>query len=179
MNRALSEGQYFFSDIKKEGCLLYDSRNFKLARKRKLSSKEQKEIAKEHYEHWFGRSQSFYNGYIDAMKRNDYKKAAFELHQTAESCYKTILLVFENYNPNEHYLGLLGDMAAKYDSTLDSIFPRKTKKERDFFKKLDHAYIGARYDPKYKISQEALAYLSGRVKKLLEKTRGNCAARFE
>jgi len=70
-------------------------------------------------------------------------------------------------------------MAVKYDSTLESIFPQKTRKERDFFTKLDYAYVGARYDPKYKISQEALVYLSGRVKKLLEITKENCAARFE
>ena len=64
-----------------------------------------------------------------------------------------ILLVFTNYNPNEHLPGLLGSMAARHDRTLKKIFPRKTDKEQKLFELLDYAYIGARYDSSYKITK--------------------------
>jgi HEPN domain-containing protein len=51
--------------------------------------------------------------------------AAFHLHQAAEHAYKTTLLVFTNYNPQEHYLGILGRMISKYHSELTNLFPKK------------------------------------------------------
>jgi len=44
-NRRLRKGQYFFSDIKKEGILLHDSGAFELAEAKELSSPERKRIA--------------------------------------------------------------------------------------------------------------------------------------
>jgi predicted nucleotidyltransferase/HEPN domain-containing protein len=179
LNIKLAEGQYFFSDIKKEGRVLFDSGKFELAEEGQLTPEEQQRIAQDHFDHWFDRVQSFYNGYIDAMARNDYKKAAFELHQTSESCYKNILLVFTNYNPNEHWLAALSDMVTEQDSSFDNIIPRDTKEEQDRFMLLDYAYIGARYDPKYRISKEDLESLAVHVKKLINLTQKICKQRIK
>ncbi|HUV40446.1 MAG TPA: HEPN domain-containing protein [Sedimentisphaerales bacterium] len=179
LNIQLAEGQYFFADIKKEGCMLYDSGNFKLARKRKLIPAEQQRIAQDYFDHWFERVQSFSNGYLDAMKRRDNKKAAFELHQATEASYKAILLVFTGYNPNEHYLMILGYMAGKHERALRDIFPRKTAEQEELFNLLDYAYIGARYDPDYKITKQQLEYLAERVKNLQRLTKRICKQRIE
>ena len=56
INIKLAEGQYFYTDVKKEGCLLYDSGNFKLARKHKLKPDEKKRIAQDYYDHWFDKA---------------------------------------------------------------------------------------------------------------------------
>ena len=53
VNEKLEKNQYFFSDIKKEGILLYDSGEFKLAEVRELSWEERKEIAQDDYDLWF------------------------------------------------------------------------------------------------------------------------------
>jgi HEPN domain-containing protein/predicted nucleotidyltransferase len=179
INNKLEKGHYFFSDIVKEGVLIYDSKKFVLADRVRLTPEEQKEIAKEHFDHWFGRAQSFFKHYGYAMKDKDYKSAAFNLHQTAEASYKAILLVFENYNPNEHFLKTLSKMAAKYDPALRSTFPKKTYAEDKLFKKLDYAYIGGRYDPKYTITKEELDYLAKCVKKLLDRTKVICTQRLK
>ncbi|MHC4738706.1 MAG: HEPN domain-containing protein [Planctomycetota bacterium] len=159
--------------------MLYDSGNFKLARKRKLKPVEQKRIAQDHFNHWFERAQSFSNGYLDAMKRSDNKKAAFELHQTAEASYKAILLVFTGYNPNEHYLMILSHMAGKHNRALRDIFPKKTEEQEELFNLLDYAYIGARYDPDYKITKKQLECLAKCVGKLQKLTKKICKARIE
>jgi len=179
LNIKLAEGQYFYSDVKKEGCLLHDSGNFKLARERKLKPEEQKRIAQDYYEHWFGRATGFFDTYYFNLERNDFSLAAFMLHQATESSYKTILLVFTNYNPNEHLLGLLGSMAAKHGTALKDIFPNKTEKDEELFKLLDYAYIGARYDPDYRIAKDELEYLSQCVKMLLEITENICTAKIK
>ncbi len=179
INIKLAEGQYFYTDVKKEGCFLYDSGDFKLARKRKLKSAEKKRIAQDYFDNWFENAKGFYRFCEVGIEENNLKGAAFHLHQAAEASYKTILLVFTNYNPNEHLLGLLGSMAEEHDKDLKGIFPKKTKREEKLFELLDYAYIGARYDPRYRIAKEDLEYLSERVRMLLELTEKICIKKIE
>ncbi len=179
INIKLAEGQYFYTDVKKEGCLLYDSGNFKLARKRKLKPDEKKRIAQDYFDHWIEKAQGFLDGYSFHLNKKQYSLAAFNLHQASEASYKAILLVFTNYNPNEHLLGLLGSMAEEHNRDLKDIFPKKTKREEKLFELLDYAYIGARYDPRYRITKEDLKYLSERVKILLELTEKICKEKIE
>lgn len=178
LNISLAEGQYLFTDIKKEGVILYDSKKYKLANKRKLKPEEKQRIAKDYFEHWFDRAQAFFKGYGFYLDEKDYKSSAFNLHQAAEHSYKTILLVFTNYNPQEHYLGILGRTAAKHHSELANLFPKKTQKEKDRFKLLDYAYIGGRYDPSYRISKEDLGILAKDVQKLLKLTKEICEGKI-
>ena len=167
LNIKLAEGQYFYTDIKKEGCVLYDSGRHALAEERVLDEKERQRIAQDHFDHWFKRAQSFLKNYRFNLDQKDYSMAAFMLHQAAEASYKTLLLVFTNYNPNEHLLDLLIEETRDFSGELESVFPRKTQQEQDLFSLLDYAYIGARYDPGYKISAEGLAYLGERVEMLM------------
>jgi uncharacterized protein len=178
INVKLAEGQYFYSDIKKDGYALYDTDNFRLATRRRLKPEEKKRIAQDHFDHWFERSENFYFLYQTACRKKMYKEAAFNLHQASEASYKAILLVFTNYNPNEHFLELLGSMAVKHDKALKNIFPRKTGREQKLFELLDYAYIGARYDASYMITKEELESLSARVKRLLTITEKICKARI-
>ena len=59
LNKKLSEGQYFFSDIKKEGIMLFDTGNFELAEEKKLSAEEKRQIAQKHFDYWFNRAKGF------------------------------------------------------------------------------------------------------------------------
>lgn len=174
LNISLAEGQYLLTDIKKEGVYLYDSRKYKLANKRKLKPNEKQRIAQDYFDHWFERASNFLEKFELMFSKGKFTDAAFDLHQVAESSYKTILLVFTNYNPQEHYLGILGRSTAKYHSELAILFPKKTQKEKDRFKLLDYAYIGGRYDPSYRILKEDLEILAKDVKKLLKITKEIC-----
>lgn len=179
INIQLAEGHYFFVDIKKEGCLLYDSGNFRLARKRKLKPEEEKRIAQDYYDEWFESAIEFYEYFKLGFQKGLYKKAAFMLHQVTEASYKAILLVFSGENPHEHYLSMLSEMAAEYDKALPDIFPIKSDRNRELFELLDNAYIGARFIPEYRVTKEDLEYLSGRVKLLLELTEKICKKKIK
>jgi uncharacterized protein len=179
LNIKLAEGQYFFSDVKKEGCLLYDSGNFVLADERELAPKERQRIAQDHFDHWYQRASGAYSIHEKSLEIGEDNWAAFHLHQAAESCYKSILLVFTNYNPHEHLLDLLSRMVVEQDQSFSNIFPKETTEDKNRFDLLDYAYIGARYDPQYRISKKDIQLLAESVKNLLELTETVCKQKIQ
>ncbi|MES2676732.1 MAG: HEPN domain-containing protein [Pseudomonadota bacterium] len=184
LNIKLAEAQYFYSDIKKEGVLLFDSKKFQLADQRDLTAKEEQRIAQDEFNHWFDRATGFYEYFeigfakIDIGGKEDNGLIAFFLHQAAESAYKTIHLVFTNYNPNEHFLAALSLELEEFCPQLKNLFPQNTDQEEGRFKLLEYAYIGGRYDPEFCISKEDLEILAKEVKILLDLTQKICAEKI-
>jgi len=179
VNLRLSEGQYFFSDIKKEGILLYDSKKFRLERRRKLDPAERKKIAQDDFKYWFKSAKEFYSLYEISLEKKWYKKAAFNLHQAVEHSYTAVLLVFRGYKPKIHNIKTLGRRAGSCDPQFLTVFPKATKDQKRMFKLLQKAYIDARYKPSYRITRSELEYLAKRVKLLQRLTKKICKAKIE
>ncbi len=179
VNGKLKKGQYFFSDIKAEGIILYDSANCELAGAQRLSPEERLGQAKADYKHWFGKASEFYANYEFNFKNKWYETAAFMLHQAAESCYGTVLLVYTNYKPKTHDLDTLRRLAANHDPAFFTVFPLRTRQERDRFDKLRQAYVGARYHDDYKITPQELKYLSRCVELLRDQTETSCETKMK
>ncbi len=179
INYKLKEGRYFFSDIKKEGILLYDSGQMKLERIRKPSPAKRKKIAQEDFKMWFKSAREFFDTYYDDLAKRRYKKAAFELHQAVERFYSTVLLVFTGYKGKRHNIERIGRQVSGYDTAFLKVFPRATKQQDETFKLLKKAYIDARYKKDYKITKKQLEYLAKRVKILLRLTKKICVAKIE
>ena len=179
LNIKLAKGQYFYSDIKKDGILLYDTKKYQLVGKRDLTVKENQRIAQDYFDHWFEIAKMFFGDFKSDFRKSTknkkyLSKAAFDLHQATEHSYKTILLVFTNYNPAEHFLENLSDDAKKFDPRLQDLFPQNNKEEEERFELLEYAYIAARYDPQYFICKEDLEILAMDVEKLLDITKEIC-----
>lgn len=179
VNKALTKGQYFFTDIKKEGVLLYDSKRFELAQAQKLSPEERKQTAEEDFKYWFKNARYFFDNFKSNLEKRRYNIAAFELHQATERFYMTTLLVFTHYKPKEHDIKILGSRVSNLDPRFLPVFPRTTSEEERLFELLQRGYIEARYNPKYKITKKELEYLSGRVRQLQRLTRAICKERIE
>lgn len=98
VNRQLEEGQFFFTDIKKEGILLYDAGNVALAEQRELTAKERREIAQRDFDMYFDdgknllASSIFNKDVLHALKTS-----VFLLHQSAERFYNSMILAFTGY----------------------------------------------------------------------------------
>ncbi len=178
LNKDIERGSYFFTDIKKEGVLLYDSGHHKLARRRKLDPKERQKYAREDYRHWFKSASTFYVAYETMMQIPDYNNAAFLLHQTTERFYNAVVLTFTRYKPKTHDIEKLDHQASNLHPDFFTVFPRVTQQQKRRFDLLKCAYIDARYKRDYKITKAELEYLADRVRKLQRLTKKICGEKI-
>ena len=179
VNGQLKEGRYFFSDIKKEGIVLYDSGKMKLGRIRKPSPAKRKQIAEEDFRQWFKSAKHFYDNYKFNLEKRRYKISAFELHQAVERFYSATLLVFTGYKGKRHNIEKFGRQVSGYDTAFLKVFPRATKEQDTNFKLLKKAYIDARYKKDYRITRKQLEYLAKRVKILQRLTKKICTEKID
>jgi HEPN domain-containing protein/predicted nucleotidyltransferase len=167
INEGLEFGQYFFSDIVKQGILLFDTGNVEFSKIKELTQYEEKEIAKRYFDIWFPSGSEFLETVSFSFKRSKYNIAVFLLHQATESFYYTILLVFTGYKPKTHNLKKLRKQAKHLSEQLFLLFPVEThKQERHLFDLLKRGYIDARYRTDYLITEEELIELIEHVKKM-------------
>lgn len=179
VNRRLRKKQYFYIDIKRQGIVLYDSGKFKLDEPGELSIQELRKLAEEDFEYWFNCAVDFYELFEFSLSKEKNNKAAFLLHQTTECLYSTILLVFTRYKPNSHDLKKLSKRVASIEPQFLSVFPQGSQEEKARFELLRKAYVNARYKPSYTITQQELAWLAEKVKKLQALTAQLCKEKIE
>ncbi|BFD46022.1 MAG: HEPN domain-containing protein [Rickettsia endosymbiont of Sergentomyia squamirostris] len=178
VNRQLEKGQYFFSDIKKEGILLYNSGKFILSEAKELSWQERRPIAEKDYKYWFKKAKDFLLLAHLCLDIEQLNNATFMLHQATESFYNAILLVFTGYKAKSHDILGLGDRARSHHYDIYKIFPHETPEQEECFTLLRNAYVDARYDQDYTINKEQLLYLINRVEELKIVTEKICLERI-
>lgn len=166
VNTALREGQYFFTDIRREGIVLYELDEEPLAEPKAITPKDAYEAAKEHFNERLQQTISFMKVFEFCLRERDYKHAAFELHQAIENTYAALLLVLTNYSPPSHKLTFLRALAEDQDRRLAEVWPRDQQRYRAWFNTLNEAYVKARYSKHYGISEEALVWLGDRTAEL-------------
>lgn len=178
VNEELELGRYFYSDIKKEGILLYDSKTVELAKPKKLSVAERKELARKDFEKWFKKGIVKFDTYLMSISKSEkceeyLNQAAFMLHQATECFFITFLLVYTDYRPKTHQLREYLERAMAFDYMDDEIakkfhqiFPRNTDREVRMFKLLSEAYIDARFKDSYKITLAELQPIARKVEML-------------
>lgn len=166
INKELKAGGYFFTDVIREGKVLYDSGEVSLEQPGNVDPEEVKKRAKEEFERWMENGNNFFKTFELTFKEGMYKNAAFELHQATEAFYTAILLVFTGYKGKLHDIEDLGKQIAKIHPEFAYVFPMNSKDNLERFHKLKRAYIDARYKKDYSITKEDLEYLSGRVEVL-------------
>lgn len=178
LNKAILKNRYFYTDIKREGIMLYDSGRHKLARRRKLNFQEIKELAEEYYTEKFEHANSFLRSACHSYSDQDYKIASFHLHQACENYYKSLILTFTLYSPKEHSLIELSAKAKTHSLDSSKAFPRDTQEEKRLFDLLQNAYIQARYNKLFRVTKEDIEALIPKVEQLRDITRQSCEERI-
>ncbi|NTF11054.1 HEPN domain-containing protein [Agrobacterium rubi] len=174
VNTQLKEGHYFFSDIRKEGIVLYELDDEPLAEPKPLSAEERLRVAREHFEDRITLAHSFMKVARFCISEKDFRLAAFELHQCIEQAYSCVLLTLTNYGPASHNIKFLRSLAEEQDLRLVEAFPRDHHRERAWFNTINEAYVKARYSKHFEISEEALVWLGERTAHLLERVKQVC-----
>ncbi|MGK9055016.1 HEPN domain-containing protein, partial [Neorhizobium petrolearium] len=179
VNTYLKEGQYFFSDIRKEGIVLYELDDEPLAEPKPLTSADRLRVSQSHFDQRFTAATRFLEMARLALERGFIENAAFELHQSIEQAYSCVLLTLTNYGPPSHNIKFLRSLAEEQDRRLAEAFPRDQHRERAWFNTLNEAYVKARYSKHYEISAEALTWLGERTAILLEIVKRVCHDHLE
>ena len=175
VNTYLKEGQYFFSDIRKEGIILYELDDEPLAEPQPLSPVDRLRVAREHFEQRSTTARNLKTLAMSAIQAGMTNEAAFLLHQSLEQAYSCVLLTLTNYGPPSHNIKFLRSLAEEQDRRLAEAFPRDQHRERAWFNTLNEAYVKARYSKHYEISEEALLWLGERTAILLALVKSACS----
>ena len=179
LNSDLSERRYFYTEIKKQGIMLYDSGNYKLERARKLNFEEIWKQAQEYFDEKFETANDFLRSAMYDRKDEKYKMCSFHLHQTCENYFYALRLVHTLKNSKQHNLSKLLGSTRKYSPELCKIFPRKTKEEKRLFELLRLAYVEARYNKKFVVTKEDVDTLFPKIEKLRDITEQICKSQIE
>lgn len=175
INQQLERGRYFYVDVKKDGIILYDSKEYELASPKKLTPREQKEIAEMDLRMWSGKARDSLLGYDFYLENEKWNKAAFELHQATEALFVAFLLVFGGYRPKCHNLARLLRMSEEWDSDIERLLIH----DREEFRLLNAAYVDARFEESYRITKTQLEHLHDRVKDTQRHVESRCKDRIQ
>lgn len=173
VNEALTKGQYFFTDIARDGVLLYELPGHPLAVPAPPTPRDAYELAKGYFESktkdldlWLEDAGSHISRASDGQHHR--KRAAFLLHQAVETAYACFLLVRTLYFPRSHNIKFLRSLAEQNEPRLIEAWPREKRADRSRFERLKRAYVEARYSSSYDISAEDLEALAAQANRLRE-----------
>ena len=179
VNQALKRGEYFWSDIARDGIALYELPGHALATPMPLTPTDAYRMAHAYFDQWFPAIDDLLAGVLLYQERGNPNLAAFTLHQAAERAYTCFLLVRCHYVPRSHNLKFLRSLAEDKEPHLIEAWPRATKLDRRRFELVKRAYVEARYSASYEISIEDLQSIKSSVTKLRDTVEGASRAWLE
>ena len=177
LNKYLEEGRYFYTQIKQEGIVLYNSGKYKLSRRRKLNFAEIKEQAQEYFDEKFEKGNFFFDDAVTNKGRERFQMSSFYLHQACENYYYAIRLTFTLRNNKQHNLSKLSSSVRRYIDDLGTVFPQNTPEEKRLFVLLKAAYVEARYTPYFVVTKEDIDALIPKVELLRDIAKRICEAK--
>ena len=184
VNVALRSGQYFFTDILRDGVMLYDlsvkkeprnEQGHRFVTPRPPRPKEAYKMAREYFDSHFENAVGFLKNAKFSHEQGHLKNAAFLLHQAAEQAYTALLLTLSLYVPKTHNIAFLRSLSEDLAPDAISAWPRDERRDRRLFQLLKRAYVEARYSKHYRITTEELDRLQARVAGLQETVKTVCA----
>lgn len=178
VNRSLKRGEYFWTDIARDGVAVYELPCHSLVAPMPVGSADAHRMAQDYFDEWSETARQFLVQGSEAIERGWDKNAAFLLHQATERLYICFLLVRTLYFPRSHNIKFLRSLAEDKDSRLVAAWPRDSKIDRARFERLKRAYVEARYSASYAITTDDLAALADAVGKLRAIVTTICAERL-
>lgn len=184
VNAALSRGEYFWSDIVRDGIVLHEVPGHPLATPQPMTTNDALEMA-QRYLNDAGPAvdRALRTAELQAEEgleeRGWRKDMAFSLHQAVERAYACFLLVHTFYFPRSHNIKFLRSLAEDVDVRLVDAWPREQKLDRRRFEHLKRAYVEARYSDHFDTSVEDLEWMRLHTIKLRDLVSCLCRDRIE
>ncbi|WP_426265229.1 HEPN domain-containing protein [Sphingomonas sp. PWP1-2] len=179
VNNALRRGEYFWTDIARDGIALYELPQHSLASPIPLTAADAYRMAEEYFSQNVAKIDSALKIAKFAIQEGERNDAAFMLHQATERAYACMLLTCTFYFPRSHNIKFLRSLAEDKEPRLVEAWPRATKQERRRFELLKRAYVEARYSPNFTIEMADLETLADAVRKLRAIVEAVCLERLD
>ena len=179
VNQGLSRGEYFWTDIHRDGVILYEMPGHPLAKPLPPSDRDAYQMAQAYFDDWMPKVGEALAGAEFYAGRNNMKDAAFLLHQAVERCYACFLLVQTLYFPRSHNIKFLRSLAEDEAKSLTNAWPREARIDRRRFETLKRAYVEARYSDQFDISTEDIVALTKSAQALMGLVLDACTARLD
>lgn len=184
VNQALGRGEYFWTDIVRDGVALYDVPGHAFATPKPMTASDAVDAAERHFaskmadlDLWIGDAKAHIAKQDEGQHLR--KRAAFELHQAVETAYACVLLVNTFYFPRSHNIKFLRSLAEDVNKRLIAAWPRETRLDRRRFELLKRAYVEARYSDQYDASPDDLQALTEAASRLRDLVATVCEERLE
>lgn len=182
VNQGLGRGEYFWSDIARDGVILYDLPGHSLATPQPLNAGDASAAAERYFatkmddlDVWLTTISNLLGQNLTRAVR---KNAAFQIHQAVEAAYICFLLVHTFYFPRSHNIKFLRSLAEDLDKSLVAAWPREQRADRRRFELLKRAYVEARYSDQYDVTTEDLAHLDASARRLRDLVLASCQVRL-
>ena len=179
VNEDLKYSRYFYTELKRDGIMLYNRGKNKLARRKPLKFGEIKKQGEEYFGEKYAKARLFMEQAVFMYDKEEYVMSSFNLHQACENLFNAIMLTFTLKNDKEHNLEELFKALRGYAPELIRVFPVGNEEEERLFKILVCSYIEARYNPEFKVSREDVEDLMVKVEKFEEVTKQVCERRIK
>lgn len=166
VNQGLSRGEYFWTDIERDGVVLYELPGSALCLPKPLTPADAFEMASVYFISWLAKVDDAIERAGFCIVKNKRNDAAFLLHQATERAYICFLLTRTLYFPRSHNIRFLRSLAEDQAPRLISAWPRDLKVDRRRFELLKRAYVEARYSASYEITLADLEAIEAMVRDL-------------
>jgi predicted nucleotidyltransferase/HEPN domain-containing protein len=183
VNDALKRGEYFWTDIVRDGVSLYSVPGHGLATPRPMTPTDAHAMAERYFDETLPSiDRALRTATLQAneglSERGWRKDVAFSLHQAVERAYACFLLVHTFYFPRSHNIKFLRSLAEDVNTRLVEAWPREQRADRRRFELLKRAYVEARYSDQYDASSDDLEWLTARVRILRDLVADLCQTRM-
>lgn len=178
VNDGLSHGRLLFTEIARDGVILYQSDDRPLAEAKPKTPEQAYVMAEEYFKELFPGAMWRFELAKFSHANNRHSDAAFDFHQATEKLYRCVLTTLTFYAPRSTNIVFLRGMAEGLDRRLFDAWPRATHAERAMYQKLKDAYRKGQHSKHFEISSEELVWLQGRIQILGELVHELCSGRI-
>jgi HEPN domain-containing protein len=162
---ALNIGRRFWSTVMEKGFVLYQSPELILPAHREITKELLLERARFNWERWGKQGSEFLKGAELYRADNNFRLAAFLLHQSVESVLKAIIQAIIGYRVQMHNLSRLLRLTLLFTDELKDVFELNTTEGAQLYQLLQNAYSQSRYNSSFDPDGDSVRILSKQVTK--------------
>jgi HEPN domain-containing protein len=162
---ALNIGRRFWTTGMEKGFILYHFPELILPPHQEITKEILLERAKFNWERWGKQGSEFLRGAELYRADNNFRLAAFLLHQSVESVLKAIIQAVIGYRVQMHNLSRLLRLTLLFTDELKDVFELNTTEGAQLYQLLQNAYSQSRYNSSFDPDGDSVRILSKQVTK--------------